>query len=56
MVPGAELGDCEPIIPSSQGGYKTAGEKNPDCAQNKVSKVCRKERLPCHLIRSYGNK
>ncbi|MHC4139876.1 MAG: hypothetical protein ACYSR1_08510 [Planctomycetota bacterium] len=27
MSPQAELGDCEPIVPSSEGGYKTVGEK-----------------------------
>ncbi len=49
MVPGAELGDCEPIIPSSDGGYKTAGEKIQTVLRTKFRKFAEKNGYPVIL-------
>ncbi|MGR3309749.1 MAG: NfeD family protein, partial [Candidatus Brocadiales bacterium] len=42
MVKESELGDCEPIIPSSEGGYKTAGEKIQTVLRTKFRKFAEK--------------
>ena len=49
MSPGAELGDCEPIIPSSDGGYKTAGEKIQTVLRTKFRKFAEKNGYPVLL-------
>lgn len=46
MGPQAELGDCEPIIPSTEGGYKTAGEKIQTVLRTKFRKFAEKNGYP----------
>ena len=49
MAPEAEFGDCEPIIPSSEGGYKTAGEKIQTVLRTKFRKFAEKNGYPVLL-------
>lgn len=42
MVHESEIGDCEPIIPSAEGGYKTAGEKIQTVLRTKFRKFAEK--------------
>ncbi len=49
MAPEAELGDCEPILPSSEGGYKTAGEKIQTVLRTKFRKFAEKNGYPVLL-------
>ncbi len=49
MEPDAELGDCEPIIPSSEGGYKTAGEKIQTVLRTKFRKFAERNGYPVLL-------
>ena len=56
MAPQAELGDCEPIVPSSEGGYKTVGEKIQTVLRTKFRKFAEKKRLSCSACRGNGYK
>ena len=49
MAPEAEFGDCEPILPSSEGGYKTAGEKIQTVLRTKFRKFAEKNGYPVLL-------
>jgi membrane-bound serine protease (ClpP class) len=49
MAPQAELGDCEPIVPSSEGGYKTVGEKIQTVLRTKFRKFAEKNGYPVLL-------
>ncbi len=49
MGPYAELGDCEPIIPSAEGGYKTVGEKIQTVLRTKFRKFAEKNGYPVKL-------
>ena len=49
MAPESELGDCEPILPSSEGGYKTAGEKIQTVLRTKFRKFAEKNGYPILL-------
>lgn len=49
MGPQAEIGDCEPIIPSAEGGYKTAGEKIQTVLRTKFRKFAEKNGYPTNL-------
>ncbi len=49
MAPQAELGDCEPIVPSSEGGYKTVGEKIQTVLRTKFRKFAEKNGYPVIL-------
>lgn len=49
MAPEAEFGDCEPILPSSEGGYKTAGEKIQTVLRTKFRKFAEKNGYPVIL-------
>ncbi|MCB7128279.1 MAG: hypothetical protein J3T61_01925 [Candidatus Brocadiales bacterium] len=49
MGPHAELGDCEPIIPSAEGGYKTVGEKIQTVLRTKFRKFAEKNGYPVKL-------
>ncbi len=49
MGPHAELGDCEPIIPSAEGGYKTVGEKIQTVLRTKFRKFAVKNGYPVKL-------
>ncbi len=49
MGPHAEFGDCEPIIPSAEGGYKTVGEKIQTVLRTKFRKFAEKNGYPVKL-------
>ncbi|MCP4364655.1 MAG: hypothetical protein GY800_05080, partial [Planctomycetes bacterium] len=49
MGPHAELGDCEPIIPSAEGGCKTVGEKIQTVLRTKFRKFAEKNGYPVKL-------
>lgn len=49
MGPQAELGDCEPIVPSAEGGYKTVGEKIQSVLRTKFRKFAEKNGYPVRL-------
>ncbi|MFQ5862858.1 MAG: nodulation protein NfeD [Candidatus Brocadiales bacterium] len=49
MGPQAELGDCEPIVPSAEGGYKTVGEKIQTVLRTKFRKFAEKNGYPTRL-------
>lgn len=49
MAPEAELGDCEPIVPTPEGGYKTAGEKIQTVLRAKFRKFAEKNGYPVLL-------
>lgn len=56
MAPQAELGDCEPIVPSSEGGYKTVGEKIQTVLRTKFRKFAEKNGYPVLLAESMVTK
>lgn len=49
MGPQGELGDCEPIVPSAEGGYKTVGEKIQTVLRTKFRKFAEKNGYPVPL-------
>ncbi|MCF6149800.1 MAG: serine protease [Candidatus Kuenenia sp.] len=49
MAPEAELGDCEPIVPTAEGGYKSAGEKIQTVLRTKFRKFAEKNGYPVLL-------
>ncbi|MDR4508109.1 MAG: hypothetical protein MRJ65_07730 [Candidatus Brocadiaceae bacterium] len=49
MAPEAELGDCEPILPTTEGGYKSAGEKIQTVLRTKFRKFAEKNGYPVLL-------
>ena len=56
MAPQAELGDCEPIVPSSEGGYKTVGEKIQTVLRTKFRKFAEKNGYPVLLAEAMVTK
>ncbi len=56
MSPLAELGDCEPIVPSSEGGYKTVGEKIQTVLRTKFRKFAEKNGYPVLLAEAMVTK
>ena len=56
MSPQAELGDCEPIVPSSEGGYKTVGEKIQTVLRTKFRKFAEKNGYPVLLAEAMVTK
>ncbi len=56
MAPQAELGDCEPIVPSSEGGYKTVGEKIQTVLRTKFRKFAEKNGYPILLAEAMVTK
>lgn len=56
MAPQAELGDCEPIVPSSEGGYKTVGEKIQTVLRTKFRKFAEKNCYPVLLAEAMVTK
>ncbi|MGR3173005.1 MAG: NfeD family protein [Candidatus Scalindua sp.] len=56
MAPLAELGDCEPIVPSSEGGYKTVGEKIQTVLRTKFRKFAEKNGYPVLLAEAMVTK
>ncbi|MCP4253414.1 MAG: hypothetical protein GY775_08380 [Candidatus Scalindua sp.] len=56
MSPQAELGDCEPIVPSSEGGYKTVGEKIQTVLRTKFRKFAEKNNYPVLLAEAMVTK
>ncbi|MDR4506158.1 MAG: hypothetical protein MRK01_15405 [Candidatus Scalindua sp.] len=56
MAPQSELGDCEPIIPSSEGGYKTVGEKIQTVLRTKFRKFAEKNGYPVLLAEAMVTK
>lgn len=56
MAPQSELGDCEPIVPSSEGGYKTVGEKIQTVLRTKFRKFAEKNGYPVLLAESMVTK
>src|SRR3989304_9936807 len=56
MAPQSELGDCEPIVPSSEGGYKTVGEKIQTVLRTKFRKFAEKNGYPVLLAEAMVTK
>ncbi len=56
MAPQAELGDCEPIVPSPEGSYKTVGEKIQSVLRTKFRKFAEKNGYPVLLAESMVTK
>ena len=56
MAPQAELGDCEPIVPSSEGGFKTVGEKIQTVLRTKFRKFAEKNGYPVLLAEAMVTK
>ncbi|MBZ0107850.1 MAG: hypothetical protein K8F52_04205 [Candidatus Scalindua rubra] len=56
MSPQAELGDCEPIVPTSEGGYKTVGEKIQTVLRTKFRKFAEKNGYPVLLAEAMVTK
>ncbi|MFQ5685211.1 MAG: nodulation protein NfeD [Candidatus Scalindua sp.] len=56
MAPQTELGDCEPIVPSSEGGYKTVGEKIQTVLRTKFRKFAEKNGYPVLLAEAMVTK
>ncbi len=56
MAPQSELGDCEPIVPSSEGGYKTVGEKIQTVLRTKFRKFAEKNGYPILLAEAMVTK
>lgn len=56
MAPQAELGDCEPIVPSSEGGYQTVGEKIQTVLRTKFRKFAEKNGYPILLAEAMVTK
>ncbi len=52
----AELGDCEPIVPSSDGSYKTVGEKIQTVLRTKFRKFAEKNGYPVLLAEAMVTK
>ncbi len=56
MAPQTELGECEPIVPSSEGGYKTVGEKIQTVLRTKFRKFAEKNGYPVLLAEAMVTK
>lgn len=56
MVHDAELGDCEPIIPTAEGDYKPAGEKIQTVLRTKFRKYAEKNGYPILLAEAMVTK
>ncbi len=56
MAPESEIGDCEPIIPSVEGGYQTAGEKIQTVLRAKFRKFAEKNGYPTILAEAMVTK
>ncbi|HHT9126926.1 MAG TPA: NfeD family protein [Candidatus Brocadiia bacterium] len=56
MAPESEIGDCEPIIPSVEGSYQTAGEKIQTVLRAKFRKFAEKNGYPVILAEAMVTK